>query len=218
MTPKKYYVAMVTGVLVLSLAIIGGAYGVQKLLQTKSNELVSLKASLASFSSQQAGLIQAKKDIAEYNDLYNIAKSIVPKNKNQAETVRQIVLLAETNSVALGSITFPNSTLGAMTGGSSGSTTGTTPSLSQTPKPIDENKAALSQLTPVSGSPGVYVMQITVSSDATQPATYPQLISFLSALERNRLTAEVTNINIVPAAGSTSRFSFTLTVNTYIKP
>lgn len=213
MTPKKMYLFLVAVTALLSLSILGGAYGVKSLLQTKSEQLVSLRAQQASYSEQQVGLTRANKDIAEYSELYSIAKSIVPENKNQAEAVRQIVKLAADNSVSLGSISFPSSTLGSTPGSAA---TGAN-SLSPAPK-VNDSAAALSQLTPVVGSPGVYVMPITVSSNTQQPSTYPQLINFLADMERNRLTAEVTTISILPAAGSSSRLSFTLTVNTYIKP
>ena len=217
MTPKRMYFTMLAAIFILSAAILGGAYGVQLLLQSKSDQLVSLKAKLAAFNAQQVSLVQAKKDITEYTELYNIAKAIVPENKNQAETVRQIVKLAQESSVSLGSITFPSSTLGSGAVGGSRPSTGTTSLTPTTPK-VDTNKAALSQLTPVAGSPGVYVMQINVASDTTNPATYDEIITFLSALERNRLTAEVTTVNIIPSANTSSGFSFTLSVNTYIKP
>lgn len=215
MTPKRFYFAMIAGILLLSLAIIGGALGVEKLLQAKSTQLVDLKAKQASYTQQQQSLARAKKDITAYTELYNIAKTIVPENKNQAETVLQIVKLAKSSNVSLGSITFPSSSLGSVA-----ATSTTTTSNSLTPKVVAPNdaQAALSQLTPVAGSPGVYVMQITVSSDTDAPATYPQLLNFLAALERNRLTAEVTNINIIPSNETSNRFSFTLSLNTYIKP
>ncbi|MDB5185058.1 MAG: hypothetical protein JWN38_866 [Candidatus Saccharibacteria bacterium] len=213
MSPKQAHLLMLGAVLALAAAIFGGAYGTQKILQAKSDQLVSLKAKAQSYQSQQEGLTRAKKDIQQYNDLYTIAKSIVPENKNQAETVRQIVKLASESSVKLGSITFPSSTLGNAVGKTA---TGSSTSLTTPTAPIGNSN--LSQLTPVIGSAGVYVMQITVTSDVSTPSTYPQLISFLSALEHNRLTAEVTNISITPSTNSTSRFSFTLSLNSYIKP
>ncbi|MDB5175592.1 MAG: hypothetical protein JWM81_450 [Candidatus Saccharibacteria bacterium] len=218
MNPKKVYLLMIAAILALVIAIGGGAYGVRNLLQAKSTELVQLKAKLVSYNDQQVALQRAKKDITQYTELYNISKVVVPENKNQAETVRQIVKLAGDNSVTLGSITFPSSTLGTLPGAAGAAAAAGTTSLTQKAPKSSTGAASLSQLTPVVGSPGVYVLQITVTGSTQQPATYPQLISFLSALERNRLTAEVTNINILPSASSTSKFSFTLSLNSYIKP
>lgn len=215
MNSKRTYYLMLGLIALLTLSIFGGAYGTRQVLTTKSLELVNLKAQVEGYNRQQLGLIKAKKDIVTYDELFKIAKVIVPENKNQAETVRQIVKLAADNTIKLGSISFPSSSLGAGPTGVTGPTGKT--SLSAAPK-VAIGKADLSQLTPVVGSPGVYVLPINVASDSSQPASYPQLIKFLSALENNRLTAEVTTVNIVPDSTAPNRFSFTLSLNSYIKP
>lgn len=215
MNSKRTYYLMLGLITLLTLSIFGAAYGSRQVLTTKSMELVDLKAQVEGYNRQQLSLIKAKKDIVTYDELFKIAKVIVPENKNQAETVRQIVKLAADNSIKLGSISFPSSDLGSGPAGATSPTAKT--SLSAAPK-VAIGKADLSQLTPVTGSPGVYVLQINVSSDSSQPASYPQLIKFLSALENNRLTAEVTTVNIVPDSTAPSRFSFTLSLNSYIKP
>lgn len=211
---KHVYLLMIALIFLLTVGLFGSAYGIQGLLQTKSTELVGLKAKLLAVNEQQGGLVQAKKDIITYNDLYKIAKVVVPENKNQAEAVRQIVKLAANNSVRLGSISFPSSSLG---NGSQAAATGTTPAPALT-SPSSAAGAALSQLTPVLAAPGVYVLQINVNSDSNYPASYSQLINFLAALEQNRLTAQVTSLNITPDPNNPNRFSFILTLNSYIKP
>ena len=210
---KHVYRLMIAGIFLLTIGLFGSAYGIQGLLQTKSTELVGLKAKLSAVNDQQGGLVQAKKDITTYNDLYKIAKVVVPENKNQAEAVRQIVKLAANNSIRLGSISFPSSSLG----NSGAAATAANPAPAVT-KPSNAASTALSQLTPVLAAPGVYVLQINVNSDSNYPASYPQLISFLAALEQNRLTAQVTSLNITPDANNPNRFSFILTLNSYIKP
>ncbi|MEO8104846.1 MAG: hypothetical protein ABI602_00730 [Candidatus Saccharibacteria bacterium] len=210
---KHVYLLMIAFIFLLTVGLFGSAYGIQGLLQVKSSELVGLKAKLSAVKEQQGGLVQAKKDITTYNDLYKIAKVVVPENKNQAEAVRQIVKLAANNSIRLGSISFPSSTLGNV----AGSATTALPPPTVT-SPSSAASAALSQLTPVLAAPGVYVLQINVNSDSNYPASYPQLISFLAALEQNRLTAQVTSLNITPDPNNPDRFSFILTLNSYIKP
>lgn len=217
MNSKRAYLLMLTVVVLLVLAIGGGTYESKGVLAKKSNQLVALKANLEGFQAQQTGLTLAKKQITTYSDLYHIAKAVVPENKNQAETVRQIVKLATDYSIALGSISFPLSSLG--TGPNDGALALTKPTLGAPPtRNVSIGNPDLSQLAPISGSPGVYVLQIAVASDTTQPASYAQLISFLSALEHNRLTAEVTSVNIVPDTTQVNRFSFSLNLNSYIKP
>lgn len=215
MNSKRTYFLMLGLITLLTLSIFGGAYGSRQILATKSRELVDLKAQVEGYNRQQLSLIKAKKDIVTYDELFKIAKVIVPENKNQAETVRQVVKLAADNSIKLGSISFPSSSLGSGPAGAVAPTGKT--SLSAAPK-VAIGKADLSQLTPVVGSPGVYVLPINVASDSSQPASYPQLIKFLAALENNRLTAEVTTVNIVPDSTAPNRFTFTLSLNSYIKP
>ena len=216
MNSKRAYLLMLALVGILVITIFGGAYEAKAVLAKKSDQLVVLKANLQGYQMQQTGLTQAKKQIATYNDLYHIAKAVVPENKNQAETVRQIVKLAADNSIVLGSISFPSSTLG--TGPSGSGAVATKPTLGAPVKSVTIGNPDLSQLTPISGSPGVYVLQITVASDSSQPASYSQLIDFLSDLEHNRLTSEVTSVNIVPDTTLVNHFSFTLSLNSYIKP
>lgn len=215
MNSKRLYLLLLASSLVLTIGIFGVAYKINGVLEVKSRNLVELKASSAGLDQQKTSLAKAKKDISNYNDLYKIAKVVVPENKNQAEAVRQIVNLASANGVKIGSITFPSSTLGNSATGAPAPITNT---LTKPQTTSTDPRAALSQLTPVTGTPGVYVLPISVSSDNKSPSTYQQLISFLSALEQNRFTAEVTNVNITPDQTSPNRFSFTLSLNTYIKP
>lgn len=221
MNPKRAFYLML-GILILAIvAVLGGAYGISDLLQGQSTKLVAAKAKLAAINQEQLNLESAKKDIQTYTPLYNIAQSIVPENKDQAETVRQIVKLAAASNVSLQSITFPSSSLGS--GGTTSSTITTAPTANSAANNPNASTNVLSQLTPVTSIPGVYVMPITITSatGADQTVTYPQLISFLQGLESNRLTALVSNISIQPstAGGSAAnQFTFNLTLNIYIKP
>jgi hypothetical protein len=211
---KRIYWLTIGLIFLLVVGLFGSAYGIQGLLQTKSAAVVGQKAKLVALKQQQGGLVQAKKDITTYANLYDIAKVVVPESKNQAETVRQIVNLASANNVRLGSISFPSSSLGtAIQPGGNGAAPAPT-----TTSPSNAASTALSQLTPVLGAPGVYTLTINVSSDSNYPSTYPKLISFLSDLEQNRLTAQVTSLNITPDTSNPGRFSFILTLNSYIKP
>jgi hypothetical protein len=213
MNAKRSYYVMCGIVVLLLIGVLGGAYESQVLLKKESDKLVGLKAKVDALGRQEVALKQAKKDIAASTDLYNIAKVVVPENKNQAQAVRQIVKLAGDNKIALNSITFPASTLGtgavakpgaAAPSGGASATGGAS--------------AQLSQLTPVQKIPGVYDLQLTVTSASGAAATYSQLISFLSALEHNRQTALVSSINIQPDATNHNYFSFSLVLDIYIKP
>lgn len=180
-------------------AFFGVGFEANKLLGQRADKLSTLRATNEAAQSQQTSLIQDKAAITRYSELNTIAASIVPQDKDQAEAVRQIVNIAAANGINnLSSITFPTSTLGVTTSGS--------------PKPN------LTQLTPVLGISGVYNLQITVAQLPADSVPYANFINFLSGLEQNRRTAEVTSVTITPSTLSPGTVSFTLVINEFIKP
>jgi hypothetical protein len=193
MSSKQLYYVLIGGV-TLSLAILfGGLYSATALLQKQSKELVAAKTRTVVLDQKQTQLTKAKADIAKYQELGTIAKNIVPQDKDQAQTVREIVTIANNTGIKLGAITFPASTLGGTKGG-------------------------MSQLQPVKDISGVYSLDITVQSDTAAPVSYTKFISFLDALEHNRRTALVKGVSIQPDAGNASSLSFTLNISEYVKP
>jgi hypothetical protein len=225
MNSKRAYYLMCGLVVLFVVAIIGGAYEINGVLGKQSNNLVNTKAKLTALSQEQVELAQAKKDIATYSDLYKISRVVVPESKNQTETVRQIIKLANASGVTIQQISFPPSTLG---NGPSGAKTPTTAPATVGPSATTGVNASLSQLQKVTNIPGVYVLQLTVigATNAKGSGGYPQLISFLAALEQNRLTALVNTITITPGTATSSSgssatsnlFTFSLTLDAYIKP
>mgnify|MGYP001546842807 CR=1 FL=1 len=205
MNSKRVYYLMLGLIVLLVVGLIGGAYGANGLLEKQANELKDAKAKNTALSNQQIGLTQAKKDVQKYSDLEQIAKSVVPQDKDQAEAVREIVNIASANGVKLASVTFPPSALGGTTGSAVASRSSSTAN-------------NLSQLQPVKGIPEVYNLQITVQQDSTAPVPYNQFLSFLTGLENNRRTAQVSNITLTPDVKNRSLLTFNLTLDEYIKP
>lgn len=216
MSSKRTFYVMIGLILLFMLGSVASAYEINGMLGNQSRTLVDAKAKLAALQQEQVELRQAKKDIATYNDLYQISKVVVPENKDQVEAVRQIVNIAGSSGVSIKDITFPASTLGGnkivgQAGAGSVSPAGASALGSG-------NAATLSQLQKVPNIPGVYVLQLTVDGVTNSSAnSYPELINFLAGLERNRLTALVSDIVITPPT-SEGQFQFTLTLNIYIKP
>lgn len=174
------------------------AYGANAVLQKQSDTLVGLKASNLATENERAQLVKNKADIAKYHDLNEIAKSVVPQDKDQAQAVREIVNIANQSGInKLSSIAFPPSTLG-----------GTKVKTSN----------GLTQVTPVKGVPGVYDLQITITQANTDPVPYSSFTNFLTKLEQNRRTAQVSNITVQPDAKNPNMVSFTLVIDEFIKP
>ncbi len=212
MTSKRLYLVLMAVIGLLCIGLIGGAYNANSLLTKQAGKLTALKAKSQALDQERVSLVKAKKDIQKYADLERIAKSVVPQDKNQALAVREIVNIAATNKIKLSAITFPASTLGAGLK-TSGATAAPAPTASASPK-----TGALSQLQAVKTIPGVYLLQINVTSDPKQTVLYNQFIDFLSSLEHNRRTAQVSTITLQPDPNNHSNLSFTLTINEYIKP
>ena len=199
MTSKKLFFILI-GILVLLAAITGGGvYLGNNFLKERTQEIVSLKAQSLALDEQQRSLVKAKQDINVHSDLENIAKVIVPQEKDQARTVREITRFAEESGVGISSITFPASTLGQQT-------TGKRPAAS-----------AKSQVEPVEGIPGVSRLEITVQSDTASPVLFTSLLDFLERLEQNRRTSHVTNLTVTPSSNNRNFVTFSLIINVYIK-
>ena len=189
------------------LGLAGGAtllFG-DKMLAGTSAKLSNWRLQAQVLDNQQSALAQAKRDVAKYTPLNTIAQTVVPQEKNQALAVREIIGFAAQSKITISSITFPASNLG----GTGLTSTGvkTTPIVSPVP----------SQLTPAPGLSGIYVLPITVQSDITKPIGYAQLSTFLQALERNRHTAEVSQLTITPSDSGGKTLSFEVIINIYIK-
>ena len=212
MSSKKYFYGMVALLILLILAIIGSTVAGNMLLEKQSKKLSELKVENESIELQQNALIQAKKDVEKYNEIDQIAKSVVPRDKDQAKTVREIVQIANASGVPIKSVTFPTSTLGqaAPTPAPAPAGEGGAASTPQAaPKPTD------GQVKAVSGLAGVYVMEIKVESNGK--VSYQNFLKFLDALEKNRRTAHVNGIKLDPSDNGRN-LSFNLTLNAYLKP
>lgn len=216
MNSKRLFFVLSGLVGLLLVGLVAGANGASQLLKQRADSLVKLKAQSQALDKEQITLRTAKKQVAAYADLNQIAHAVVPQDKNQAEAVREIVNLANANSVTLDSITFPASSLGTSASGSASSAA--PKQASPAGGAINSKTDALSQLVPVKNIPGVYLLQIVVTGDPNRPVPYDKFINFLAALEHNRRTAQVSQISLIPDVSNRSLLSFNLTLNEYIKP
>ncbi|MEX2006587.1 MAG: hypothetical protein WD877_00175 [Candidatus Saccharimonadales bacterium] len=166
--------------------------------------MVSLKAEALQLNSQLSNLAAAKSQIEQYGYFKEVAKTVIPADKNQAQIVLQIVQIADSSGISLSNITFPSSTLGGGTGSAL-------------------NTDAISQAKPVPGIAGLYSIELTITPQTgkdlpqARQVTYPKLIDFLRRIENNRHTAQITEVNIQPETGS-PYINFTLKTNVFIKP
>lgn len=199
MSSKKLSYLLIVLVCLSAAGLIGSAIAANSLLSRKSAELSKAKAESQVADELQQSLKKSKEDIVKYSELNAIAKTVVPQDKDQSQTVGEIVKIAADSGILnLTSITFPASTLGGA---------GTARSSNN-----------LTQLTPVKGIAGVYVLPITITQDGNNTVSYDSFVAFLRKLENNRRTAQVSSINIQPDSIRPTQIRFTLIVNEYLKP
>lgn len=211
---KGLYFVMIGLLVVLFGLVAASVYFGNKLLTNKTSTLIDLKLESKSLDEQQKALIKAKNDLQEYADLEKTAKAVVPQEKDQARTVREIVKIAGDNGITISNISFPSSSLGQPNKKPATGSTPTTPAKPTTPA----TTAAPTQAKPVEGIPGVFQLDINVQSDPNQLISYTDLLSFLEDLEHNRRTAQVSNISVQPDTKDRTLVTFSLTLAVYIKP
>jgi hypothetical protein len=180
------------------------------ILTHKSKKLVDLKLQSTVLDSQLTSLVQAKKDVSQYAYFNEVAGTVIPNDKDQAQTVIDIFQLANQSGIMIQNITFPASNLGASGASATGSSSN-----------------AISQAKSVSGIKGLYSLELNITplTGAQTPAdknvTYAKFLDFLGRIENNRRTAQITQVNIQPISngGGPSQFiNFSLTINIFIKP
>ncbi len=211
LTPKKFHYVMIGVNVLLAILIMVVAYFGYTLINKQTAKLTSAKAQAKIASDQQISLITAKKDLQNYSELNKIAQSIVPQDKDQAKTIREINKIASEKGIVIKSISFDTSNLGQKSPTPSSGTSSTSATSATTKAP------PISQLQKVEGMTNVYALPINIATDESNPIAYESLIQFLEKLENNRRTAHVTNISIKPDKKS-DKLSFSLKLNAYVKP
>lgn len=197
------------------------SYFGMSILKKQSQSMVDRKAKSLSLEAQRKNLTAAKRDVEKYSSFNDVAATVIPRDKKQVQAIADIVQMANQSGILLQGIAFPNSTLGAKpsTATQPGSTSTATGSSTQ---------LAISQAKPFSGIPGLYSLEVTITPNVddnlppTSKVTFPKLVNFLSAIENNRRTAQVTQISITPIddkSGPTGEYiNFNLILNIFIKP
>lgn len=192
MTPKRLSYVLTGCLVFLAILAIAGAVAGNGMLTSQNRKLTDLKLEKQVLEKQKEALVQAKSDLERYAELEQVAKQIVPQEKDQVRTVREIVGFANGAQIDIASIGFPGSELGEGT------------------------NVNLTQLEPVEGLNNVYRMEISV--DNGSPAQFFGLIDFLRRLESNRRTSQVSSITITPNQDNRNLLQFNVTMNVYIKP
>lgn len=212
MNSKRFYFLMVGLAGLIFLVLLASVFAGNHLLKQQSEKLSRTKAEAQAIDNQKVSLAQAKNDLEQYAELNKIAKSIVPQDKDQAKTVREINQIASDSDIKLSQISFQNSTLGQPVAPSSSSSS----SEGEEGSSSKPKLSPITQVQPVPGISGVYSLDITLVS-SKDPVPYYKFLEFLEKLENNRRTAHVKSISISPASTG-DNVTFSLKLNAYLKP
>lgn len=197
--------ALLLSALVFALILFSGL----SRLSRASQHMVGLKVQSETAENQLTNLEQSKKNIEKYSYFKDVARTVIPNDKDQAEAVLELNQMADAAGIQLQSISFPASNLSAGTAATSAASA--------------TSSAVISQAKPVTGIPGLYSLELTITPDtgSTVPpakkVTYAKMLDFLNRIENNRHTAQITQVNIQPSADGQT-IGFTLTINIFIKP
>jgi hypothetical protein len=216
---KAYYIIIAIIAVIFVLAGASIYLGLERLSE-KSDEISKLKTESMILEEQQVSLARANQEIRRFEELDAIARAVVPQDKDQARTIREIVKIGNENRISFSNITFETSELGQSKPAppppqpeeTEDDSTGdeTVEDLPPPPPPVN-----ITQANPVDGIPGVFEMELSITSDASNPVRYSDLVNFLEQLEQNRRTARVSSVTITPIEGG---LSFSLTLGVFIRP
>jgi hypothetical protein len=181
-------------------------------LKKSSDTLVKAKLDSRVTEEREKYYIQAKKDLDKYKDVNATLTKVLPKDKDQAKAVAEIGRIADEAGIEIKQISFPSSTLGEK---KAAATTTTTPAANATTAP---STPTVTQTKPVEGVSGVLGIetQIQFNSTTSKKLTYPQLLSFLEKIEKNRRTMQVSSISITPK--SSNQIDAAISVRIFVKP
>ena len=210
MNAKRTRLLMFASLGALFVVFIAVIFIGSSILTHKSKDVINLKLQSTVLDNQLTSLAQAKKDVNQYAYFNQVAKTVIPSDKDQAQAVLDIFHLATQSGIMIQSITFPASNLGSNGSSATGS-----------------SSSAISQAKPVEGIKGLYSVELNITplTGAQVPAgenvTYAKFLNFLGHIENNRRTAQITQVNIQPVNNSgepSGYINFTLTINIFIKP
>lgn len=213
MNSKRLFYLFIALIIMVNAGGIAAVVVGNKYLNQQNTHLTDLKVEASTLDQVQQSLTRAKKDLDSYAQLEQTLKTVVPQEKDQARTIREIVKIAQDSGISIASITFPTSTLG----NKAGAAAGTTSAAPGTTGASSSSASTNTQTQKVDGINNVERLEITIASDTSKPVLYTNFIGFLGKLEQNRRTSQVSSINIQPVANNRNMLTFSMVLNVYIK-
>jgi len=215
MNPKNMRLVLICILGALSVLFVAIAFMGTSIISGKSRQIADLKASENTANAQLTKLLNAQREVEKYSYFNDIAKTVIPADKNQAQAITDISTFARESGFDLESVSFPTSNLGQRAA-ATGSKSATSGGQKTQASPVSQAKA-------FGGIPGLYVLPVTVTPQSgtqvppQRQVTFPKLYNFLSKLERNRRTSQITEVSITVDDNSPA-INFTMDINLFLKP
>jgi hypothetical protein len=209
-------------IILLAIQVVGAAsltVFANTWLTSKAEGLVNIKLETEGLKTKQSVNQQAARDLDKYESTRILLEKIVPKSKDQAKTIGELLKIAEEEGVTISTMTFPASELGNSS--ASKTVVGTSPTAAAA------NTSVVTQAKPVTNIAGLLGIEVSLSQidrvggSTGDGVTYKQLLGFLEAIEKNRRTMQIKNLQILPLkspTGVVSGYSLSLTMNIFVKP
>lgn len=202
MNAKKVYISLIVIIVILVIATAGVFYGANIMLKKSSTKLSQLKIENAVLEQNEKVYQKAKNDLLKYEDLKNAVDEALPKEKDQAKALKELIQIASTTGVKIEKIEFTDSTLG-----DKAKATGSNPSAAT---------SAVTQAKPITGISGVQGIEMKITLAGPNDKTsinYNSFINFLDLVSNNRRSMQISNLNIQPNLKKAD-----LTINIFVKP
>lgn len=193
---------------VLISSVILTNYGLS-LYKTKAAKIVATKLEIEELNAKRERAINQKNELAKNQKNIELLEKVVPKTKDQALAIAEILKIADENNIEIGSFSFPSSELGKNVSAAK-----------------DASSQKITQTKPVEGISGLFAIETTISNfnrkgtASGSGISYDQLLNVLGSIEKNRRTMQISSIQIQPVlkANQISGYSPTLTINLFVKP
>lgn len=202
MNAKKFYITLIVIIVLLVIATAGVFYGANVMLKRSSTKLSQLKVENAVLEQNEKVYQKAKNDLIKYQDLQSAVNEALPKEKDQAKALKELIQIGNTTGVKIEKIEFTDSTLG-----DKAKSTASTPAAAG---------SAVTQAKPIAGISGVQgiEMKVTLAGANTNTSiNYNNFIEFLDLVSNNRRSMQIASLNIQPDLKKAD-----LTINIFVKP
>lgn len=169
---RLYLLLTIVWIALLALIIGGSAYGV-KFMKQKSQVISDLKTKNDLFDERTLAATKSRKQLSEYQSFQAVADKILPKDKEQSNSLVEIDKMAQAAGMKVTGITYSD-------GKAATSATTAAPKVSQT--------------FPVDGLPNILGMQVDVTY--SNAISFDKLITYLESVEKNQRKIQITSLDL----------------------